>query len=696
MPLNAGPKPAERTGRADAEALRRENAELRARLLEAEDTLRALGNGEIDAIVVGEDVFTLESAQAAANRFRSDVLAQMEDAVIAVDVQGHVIYLNPAAERLYGSSASRSLGLPRDRLYRQQWLAPTDEAAAAQALDEAGFWRGRNRHITNEGRIRLVESTLSRLHDGTGALTGWLSVIRDVSEQAAAETALRESRSRLQFTLEAARIGDWELDLQTDTARRSLRHDRCFGYSEPLADWGFEVFMAHVHPQDRQRVERLFRQAIDERGEWHFECRVIWPDESLHWIEAHGNVLEVEGEPRHMLGIVFDATERKRAEEALLDADQRKDEFLATLAHELRNPLAPISNSVQIMRRSREPQVHDRAQAMIERQLAQMVHLVDDLLDVSRISQGKMALRRQLIDIATVLQTAIDTSQPLIERQRHELVLQLPEQTVLVDADMTRLTQVVSNLLNNAAKFTPEGGLVTLSATIEGATVAITVTDTGIGIPAPMLPRVFDMFTQVNRTLERSQGGLGIGLALVKRLVEMHGGSVEARSAGENCGTSVVVRLPAVVDPQAANGMQQPGGMHAAATGGCRVLVVDDNRDSADSLVMTLQLEGHETATAYDGEEAVRQAESFRPQAALLDIGLPVINGYEAARRIRSQPWGQGIVLVALTGWGQDEDHKRSRDAGFDHHLVKPVDLPRLAGLLAQACETASPAPAAQ
>jgi PAS domain S-box-containing protein len=660
----------------------RDNVDLRHRLQEAEDTLLALRNGEVDAIVVGEDIFTLEGAEAASNRFRSDVLAQMEDAVIAIDADDHVVYVNPAAERQYGLSASQALGLPRGRLYRHEWLEPGDEDDARRCLAEVGHWRGRSRHITVGGASLLVEITWSRLHNGSGDGAGSLQVIRDVSKRAAAEAALSESRARLEFALESARIGEWDIDLATGQATRSLRHDQCFGYEQPVPRWNYQTFMDHVHPDDRQRIDEIFQRTLADRGEMHFDCRVLWPDGSEHWIEAHGSVFDRQSKPGRMLGIVADITQRKRAEVALRDADQRKDEFLATLAHELRNPLAPIRNSMHIMRLSKSPQVHEKAQAVIERQLDQMVHLVDDLLDVSRISQGKIELRKQLIDIAAVVQNAVDTSQPLIEARRHQLVLDLSDQPMLIDADMTRLTQVVSNLLNNAAKYTPDGGRIRISASIDDGVITLTVADNGIGIPPEMLPRVFDMFTQVNRTLDRSQGGLGIGLALVKRLVQMHGGSVEGFSTGENQGAAIVVRLPAASDARSSGRMPLDTATLPADGGGCRVLVIDDNRDSAESLATMLQLVGHDPAVGHDGRQALELAAAWRPRLALLDIGLPDFNGHEVARRLRAHDWGRDMVLVALTGWGQDEDRRRSFEAGFDEHLVKPVNLDQLLRLM--------------
>jgi len=312
-----------------------------------------------------------------------------------------------------------------------------------------------------------------------------------------------------------------------------------------------------------------------------------------------------------------------------------------------------------------------------------MVHLVDDLLDVSRISQGKVELRLELADVAAAVQAAVETSRPLIEAGQHDLTVRLPlPQSLLVRADVTRLCQIVSNLLNNAAKYTPDGGRIEVAARRQDDHAVVTVKDSGVGIPPPMLPRVFDLFAQVDRHSDRSQGGLGIGLALVKRLVEMHGGSVQAHSGGQGHGSRFVVRLPLVAadatDSQAA--VLAP--LHGSAAGDIRVLVVDDNIDHADSLTQVLRMLGYQTRTANDGAEAVRIAGAFGPQAVLLDIGLPKMNGLDAARRIREQAWGRDIMLIALSGWGQEDDRRRSKAAGFDHHFVKPVDIEPLTDLL--------------
>ncbi len=659
--------------------------QLRNRLQEAEDTLQALRNGEVDAIVVGEDIYTLESAEAATNRFRSDVLAQMQDAVIATDLGDNLIYMNAAAERQYGLAASQVLGQPLHHLYRSVWLDSGDEAAAAKQRSEKGHWRGRLRHATHAGVKLLVECTLSSLLDSRGAVRGTLAVVRDVTKQAAAEVALGESRARLDFALASARIGEWDVHLASGVAVCSMRHDQCFGYSEPGAKWSFDIFLAHVHPDDRQCVEAHCQRAIESGGEMHFDTRVIWPDGSEHWIEVHGSTFNGQSPDARMLGTVSDITDRKRAEVELRDAGKRKDEFLATLAHELRSPLAPIRNSMHILRMSDEAQRREKAQLVVERQLEQMFHLVEDLLDVSRISQGKIELRKQRVGIDAVFRNAIDTSQPLIDAKRQQLDLRLPEQPVVVDVDLTRMTQVVSNLLSNAAKYTPDEGLITLGARCADGLVTISVQDSGIGIPADALPRVFDMFTQVDRPVDQSQGGLGIGLALVKRLVQLHGGTVEGHSAGENQGTTILVRLPAEATPAPAGPTPAPALVAPAGQAAVRVLVVDDNLDSADSLAAMLQLLGHDTAVANSGHQALELARSYRPQLMLLDIGLPDLNGHAVARRLRAQDWGRDILLAALTGWGQDSDRKLSLDAGFDQHLVKPLDLNVLLQLVEQA-----------
>ncbi len=802
--------------------LRRANVDLESRLLEAEDTLAAIRNGDVDALIVGEDIYTLDSANAASNAMRKDVLAQMQDAVLAFDVDDHVIFMNPAAETQYGCAASEALGRPRSDLFRERWPDAQRALRAREALRTHGSCRSESVHVRVDGREMHVESTVSLLKDSLQRPLGALSVIRNIDERIQAQAtlsaaaaalaqrerqfatlvenspdifarldrqlryqyvspvverysgvpacahigrtgaemgmppdvqaeweravrkvfatgrlgaikfrfsgvagqdwmfssrlipefaddgsvesvlsiasniteqeqidaALRESKARLEFTLAAAHVGEWEIDVASGECRHSDLYDRCFGYDAPVPDWNLDMLFAHLHADDRERVRALATQSFATGADLDFECRVVWPDASEHWIDVHGSAYvsarasEREAPRRRFLGIIADITLRKHTEATLRDADLRKDEFLATLAHELRNPLAPIRNAVQIMQLSREEAMHENARKIIERQLRQMVHLVDDLLDVSRISQGKVELRLEQVDVAEAVLDAIETSRPLIDAGRHDLTTKLaPPRALMVDADVTRLCQIVANLLNNAAKYTPEGGHIQVLAERDGAEAVITVQDSGIGLTQDMLPRVFDMFAQVDRSMERAQGGLGIGLALVKRLVEMHGGSVAATSDGPDRGCRFVVRLPLIRHPHAP-AAEDGHELAAQDTDGLRVLVVDDNIDSAQSLSQVMQILGYPIACAHDGVDAVQMATSWRPAVALLDIGMPRMNGLEAARAIRELPGGDRIWLIALSGWGQSEDRRKSREAGFDYHFVKPVDVEALIDLI--------------
>jgi PAS domain S-box-containing protein len=378
--------------------------------------------------------------------------------------------------------------------------------------------------------------------------------------------------------------------------------------------------------------------------------------------------------------IFRDITERKAAERALRDADRRKDEFLAVLAHELRNPLAPMRNALEIVRLSADdPTVVGRVRGTMERQVDHMVRLTDDLLDVSRITRNRLELRRKPVDLSVVVHRAMESSDPLLKERRHSVSLALPATPLVVDADEGRLAQVLYNLLGNAAKYTHPGGRIHVQARRDGADAIITIADNGIGIARENLQSVFEMFTQVDASLERSQGGLGIGLTLSRRIVELHGGTIEAASEGSGKGSTLTVRLRAVEN---ASGVEQSPARTFALPKGRRVLIADDNRDSADTLASMLQMVGHDVRVCYDGVNALTQAELFRPEIMLLDIGMPVLNGLELASRVRERPWGTHIRLIALTGWGQPEDIKRSQRAGFDHHLVKPVELARLQDLI--------------
>jgi signal transduction histidine kinase len=412
------------------------------------------------------------------------------------------------------------------------------------------------------------------------------------------------------------------------------------------------------------------------------------------WIVSHDESRQFDAEDVRVMSALADFTvaalrlsttaeANAKLCRSLQEADRRKDVFLATLGHELRNPLAPMRNAVEVLRLKGPPVPElEWARGVIDRQVKQMANLIDDLLDISRIALNKLRLQKERLLLETVVQGAVETSRPVIEQHGHELNVSVPPEPIVVDADLTRLAQVFSNLLNNAAKYSDPGGRIWLSIVREGSDAVVSVKDCGIGIPADKLPNIFEMYSQVETAVERSEGGLGIGLALVKQLVTMHGGSIEARSNGLGHGSEFIVRLPIDLTAQLKRqGNTDPD--KSVTASGLRILVVDDNRDTADSLSMLLRFMGNEPQTAYDGIEAVAAAGEFRPDVVLLDIGLPKLNGYGEAQRIREQPWGKHIVLTALTGWGQEDDRKRSKDAGFDNHIVKPVELPALMNLLA-------------
>jgi len=437
-------------------------------------------------------------------------------------------------------------------------------------------------------------------------------------------------------------------------------------------------------------VTQVARQVMTQR-DFSLRARKTTQDEIGYLVDAFNDMLAEIGRRAQALeesnrALHQEMAERRDAEKALLAADQRKDEFLATLAHELRNPLAPLRNALEILRTAGgDADTLRSAREMMERQLRQLVRLVNDLLDVSRITTGKMALKKERVELRDVVNSALEAAGPLIEARQHRLTLLLPPRPVILFADFTRLAQVFLNLLNNAAKFMAIGGNITFAAELNDAELVATVADTGIGISAEMLPVIFDMFAQADRSLERSQAGLGVGLTLVKHLVELHGGSIVAHSKGLGHGSQFIVRLPAFAQPEEDTAVRGEDGVGGPAGAKCRILLADDNADFADSLALLLRAMGHEVRVAYDGSAAAEIARGFKPQFAFLDIGLPKLNGYELARRLRELPATRHSVLTAITGWGQEEDRRRACEAGFAHHLVKPVDLPALQKILGSA-----------
>jgi PAS domain S-box-containing protein len=615
-------------------------------------------------------------------RFR-EMIDALPVAIYTTDVQGRLTHFNPAAVEFSGRVPE--LGVDSWcvtwKLYRPDGTPlPHDECAMALALKEGRAVRGEETIAERpDGKRVWFMPYPTPLRDAEGRVVGGINMLLDITERKQGEQAA----ALLSAIVDSSDDAIISKDLNGIITSWNESAERLFGYSAQEAI-GRPITM--LIPADRrdEEAEILDRLKRGERVD-HFDTIRIRKDRSPLQISLTISPLRDSG--GRIVGaskIAHDSTARKKAEAALKEADRRKDEFLATLAHELRNPLAPIRNAVQILKAKGPPDPELRwGREVIDRQVQVMARLLEDLLDVSRISQNKLELRKERVKLTAVVEAALETSRPVIKAGGHELTVTLPPEAIHLEADPLRLAQVFANLLNNAAKYTEEGGCIRLSAERQGSDVIVSVKDNGIGIIAEMLPHVFDIFAQSPRALLRSPGGLGIGLSLVKGLVELHGGSIEARSEGADRGSEFVVRLPvAVATPLPAAAPPNEDAEPKPATK-CRILIVDDNQDSADSLAMLLKIKGYEVGTAYDGEQAVEAAGTLRPDVVLLDIGMPKLNGYEACCRIREQPWGQGMFLIALTGWGQEEDRRRTEEAGFNEHMVKPVDPAALMKLLA-------------
>jgi len=516
-----------------------------------------------------------------------------------------------------------------------------------------------------------------------------LRVAERTRELSSSNAQLRVSEERLRLAVVGAGMGTWDTDWITGESHWSETFVKMMGYphgEEVRAS--MEAFRDRVHPEDVSTVMKAIDRAKIERSIFSTEHRITRADNgAATWVSAFGRFFYDDGNPIRFVGVLFDINERKVLEESLKEADRRKDEFLAILAHELRNPLNPIRSAANVLRMQESSNTELAwSRDVIDRQVDHLTRLVDDLLDVSRITSGKLDLRRERVALSDVVQSALEASRPLIEDCGHVLEVSIPEGPVYLNADLVRLSQVIINLLNNAAKFTArKDGHIRLRAESNHEGVTLSVADNGSGIPEEKLDYLFDMFYQVRDDMENSGSGLGIGLTLVRHLVEMHGGRVEAKSEGLNRGSEFIVHLPvskALLDAPKIGG--PPSGAALRTETGRRILVVDDNRDSAESLAVLLQLSGHDVRAVYDGAQAMKSGPTFRPEIVILDLGMPKMSGYEAARAIRGQEWGQGIYLIALTGWGQESDRRRTQAAGFNDHLTKPLNYDALKKILVQ------------
>jgi PAS domain S-box-containing protein len=511
-----------------------------------------------------------------------------------------------------------------------------------------------------------------------------VSIMADVSEHRHAESILRLERERLGLALEAGQMGVYDLDLVAGALWWSPQTYAVFGVDPERFVPTPESVADLIHPDDRPGFMQRRAAAIANHLPLAHEIRIVRGDGAVRWI-AHRGKTEYDhaGKAVRTFGVAMDITDRRNAEDALRDADRKKDDFIATLAHELRNPLAPIRNAAHVLRRKElAPAKIAWCGDVIERQAAQMSRLLEDLLDVARMARGQVQLRRERVLLKAVLEQAIETAQPLIDGAGHTLEARQSTEPIEIDGDPMRLAQVFSNLLINAAKYTPRGGRIAVAVERDGSDVVVRVSDTGIGIAPAQMPHIFAMFGQVQSALDRSRGGLGIGLSLSKKLVELHGGRIHALSAGVGRGTEFVVRLPIGSAPRTQAATSAGAAQRRTQGGAKRVVIADDLRDNADSLAALLGSLGHEVHVAYDGAEALRLAEALRPDVVVLDLGMPALNGLDVCRRIRAAPWGGAMRIIAHTGWGQDEDRRRTRAAGFDHHVVKPVDLAALDALL--------------
>jgi PAS domain S-box-containing protein len=625
-----------------------------------------------------------KTSQLMTARLLASIIESSDDAIISKSLDGTIQSWNAAAERLFGYTAEQAVGrhisliIPADRITEEERIITS--LKAGQRIDHFETERGRS-----DGQRIPVSLTISPIKDDAGNVIGASKIARDISDRKRAEAERQKFVSLVESSTDF--IGMCDLNgVPFFVNRAGLEMVGLADLEEarrtPVASFFF--------PEDQRQIVDEFFPAVLERGHGEIEVRFRhFKTGDARWMAYKVITLpDAAGRPAAFATVSQDVSERKRLEDSLRrlasdlsDADRRKNEFLAMLAHELRNPLAPISNAARALRLSgNDPAAVQTASEMLERQVGQMARLVDDLLDMSRITTGRIELRRERIELAPIVYQAVEAARAVYRSQNHELVVTLPPEPVYLDADPVRLAQVIGNLLNNAAKFTDKGGHIALTVERHGGQAVIRVKDDGIGIAREHLPIIFDMFAQIDTSLERSRDGLGIGLTLVRTLVEMHDGSVEVHSGGPGRGSEFVIRLPVHMESAVAPSL--PAAPAPAASAGRRVLVVDDNEDGAESLAMLLEFHGHETHQAYDGVEAIAAAERLRPDAVLLDIGLPRLNGYETCRRIREQPWGKDMFLVALTGWGTEEDRQRSGEAGFDTHMVKPVDYDELLRLL--------------
>ena len=619
-------------------------------------------------------------------------LSSIGDAVITTDTNGCITFMNPAAQAVTGWKLEEASGLPLDAVFKivNEETRTTAENPANRALRE-GLVVGLANHtllIAKDGAERPIDDSAAPIRSSKGEVAGVVLVFRDVTERRKAERALFESEERFRLLVEGTRdYAIFMLDQQGNIASWNTGAERIKGYkAEEIIGKHFSCFYPKEAVDRGWPEKELKMAAADGRFEdvgWR-----IRKDGSQFWADVVITALRDNASNlRGFSKITRDITERQQLERAKLqsemmaDLNRRKDEFLAMLSHELRNPLSPILNAVGLLRllKQQDP-IQQQARAIIERQVEQLTHLVDELLEVSRITTGRIRLKQEHVDIRGIVQCAIETVRLLVTQRKHELSVTLPPEPIWLFADSTRMEQVVVNLLTNAAKYTDDGGHIWLTVQQEGEEAVLRVRDTGVGIAPDLLPQIFDLFTQAERSLDRAHGGLGVGLTVVQRVAELHGGRVEAYSAGLGEGSEFIVRLPVILPPLLQSPtLTKPDGGNAQRL---RVLVVDDNVDSADSTALLLRAIGHEARVVYSGSKAVDTAMEFQPNVVLLDIGLPEMDGYETMRRIRANQEFRRLPIIALTAKAMKGDREKCLEAGASDYVAKPVNTEQLLSLV--------------
>jgi len=635
------------------------------------------------------EVQVRQAAEAALGR----ASARLESAMAAAEIGSWVwdlrtdqatIDRNLAA--LYGFEDEHALN-DNPQLQRQR-IHPDDlgtvSGAEAQALRSGMLPSTEFRLLQPNGSIRWVARRGKVHFDAAGRPVMLAGVLIDVTAQKLAEQALSKSEKLYRAIGESIDYGIWVCDAEGRNTYASEQFLRLLGLTQQQCSGSGWTRL--LHPDDAAASVDAWRECVRQGGNWYRDHRLLGADGEYHPVLAKGvPIRDDNGNISGWAGINLDISRLKHTENALREADRRKDEFLATLAHELRNPLAPIRNAAKLLE---SPAADERQRQwgrdVISRQVQRMALLLDDLLDVSRITSGRLQLRKETVDLGSLVASAVETARPLIDSKRHRIDIVLPAEPVELVVDPLRLSQALSNLLTNAAKYTDPAGQIRLVASLDGGALRLTVSDTGIGLHAEAIPKVFEMFSQVDSAVDRAEGGLGIGLALVKGLIALHGGTVEARSDGPGRGSTFTICLPraGLLAPKALP-VAAPSSLRPHIGPRCKVLVADDNGDAAQTLAVILKMSGYDVHLAISGSEALEVARRERPDAIFLDIGMPDLNGYEVAGSVRQEAWGEAALLVAVTGWGQPNDKEKARAAGFNHHLTKPVDLEQVAQLLA-------------